>query len=40
MSQDNVQAQVMANETVQKWLEGNAMKKFIFVKGRMVNLVV
>jgi leucyl-tRNA synthetase len=40
MSQDDVQAQVMANETVQKWLEGNAMKKFIFVKGRMVNLVV
>jgi leucyl-tRNA synthetase len=40
MSQDEVQAQVLANETVQKWLEGNAMKKFIFVKGRMVNLVV
>jgi leucyl-tRNA synthetase len=40
MSQDDVQAQVLANETVQKWLEGNAMKKFIFVKGRMINVVV
>lgn len=40
MSQDDVQAQVLANEIVQKWMEGNALKKFIFVKGRMVNLVV
>jgi leucyl-tRNA synthetase len=40
MSQDDVQNQVLANEVVQKWMEGNALKKFIFVKGRMVNLVV
>jgi leucyl-tRNA synthetase len=30
----------LANETVQKWLEGKAPKKFIFVKGRMINVVV
>jgi leucyl-tRNA synthetase len=40
MSQDDLQNQVLANEVVQKWMEGNALKKFIFVKGRMVNLVV
>jgi leucyl-tRNA synthetase len=40
MSQDDVQNQVLANEVVQKWMEGNTLKKFIFVKGRMVNLVV
>ena len=31
---------VLANHTVQKWLEGKAPKKFIFVKGRMINLVI
>ena len=30
----------LANETVQKWLEGKAPKKFIFVKGRMINVVI
>ncbi len=31
---------VLANEVVQKWLEGNAPKKIIFVKNKMVNVVV
>lgn len=31
---------VLANEIVQKWLEGKAPKKIIFVKGKMVNVVV
>ncbi|RYF91894.1 MAG: leucine--tRNA ligase, partial [Chitinophagaceae bacterium] len=35
-----VEAIVLQNETVQKWLEGNAPKKFIFVKGKMVNVVI
>ncbi len=30
---------VLANETVQKWLEGKAPNKFIFVKNRMINIV-
>ena len=31
---------VVSNEIVQKWLGGTAPKKIIFVKGKMVNLVV
>ncbi|MFM2225210.1 MAG: hypothetical protein RJA07_1412 [Bacteroidota bacterium] len=31
---------VLENEQVQKFMEGKPMKKFIFVKGRMVNVVV
>lgn len=30
----------LALELVQKWLEGNAPKKVVFVPGRMINLVV
>jgi leucyl-tRNA synthetase len=35
-----VQSIVLASELVQKWLEGKAVKKFIFVKGRMINVVI
>ncbi len=38
--QDEVEKIVIANEIVQKWLEGNLPKKIIFVKGKMVNVVV
>lgn len=38
--QAQVQQAVLANETVQKWLDGKPMKKFIFVKGKMINVVV
>ena len=31
---------VRGNEIVQKWLEGKAPKKIIFVKGKMVNVVI
>ena len=31
---------VLTNETVKKWLEGNAPKKIVFVKGRMINVVL
>jgi leucyl-tRNA synthetase len=34
-----VQELVLA-ELVQKWVEGKSLKKFIFVKGRMINLVI
>jgi leucyl-tRNA synthetase len=30
----------LSNETVLKWLEGKEIKKFIFVHGRMINIVV
>jgi leucyl-tRNA synthetase len=35
-----VEAMVLANDVVQKWLEGKQPKKIIFVKGKMVNVVV
>jgi leucyl-tRNA synthetase len=31
---------VLENETVQKWIEGKGINKFIFVKSRMINIVV
>ena len=38
--QDEVEKIVLANEVIQKWLEGKAPKKIIFVKGKMVNVVI
>jgi len=38
--QDEVEKIVLANDVVQKWLEGKAPKKIIFVKGKMVNVVI
>jgi leucyl-tRNA synthetase len=35
-----IEAAVLANETVQKWTEGKPPKKFIFVKNKMINVVV
>ncbi len=31
---------VLGNELVLKWMEGKALKKFIFVKGKMINVVI
>ena len=39
-TQEQVQEIVLANEVVQKWMEGKPMKKLIFVKGKMVNIVI
>ena len=38
--QAEVEQIVISNEVVQKWLEGKAPKKIIFVKGKMVNVVI
>jgi leucyl-tRNA synthetase len=38
--QKDVEPVVLANEVVQKWLEGKAPKKIIFVKNKMINVVV
>ncbi|MFX8270324.1 hypothetical protein ABTL25_19500, partial [Acinetobacter baumannii] len=35
---EEAQAIVLQNEVVQKWLEGKELKKFIFVKGKMINV--
>ncbi|MCO6495882.1 MAG: leucine--tRNA ligase [Bacteroidetes bacterium] len=37
---DEVEKLVLANEIVQKWMEGKTLKKFIFVPGKIVNVVV
>ncbi len=39
-SQDEVEKLALENEVVQKWLEGKAPKKIIFIKNKMVNVVV
>ena len=39
-TQAEVEPIVIANEVVQKWLEGKAPKKIIFVKGKMINVVI
>jgi leucyl-tRNA synthetase len=40
LSQQEVEQIVLANADVQKWLEGKTPKKIIFVKGKIVNMVV
>jgi leucyl-tRNA synthetase len=38
--ESTVKDAVMADETIIKWLEGKEPKKFIYVKGKMINVVV
>lgn len=38
--QATIQEAVLANETVQKWVDGKPLKKFILVKGKIINVVV
>jgi leucyl-tRNA synthetase len=39
INQPEIEAAVLQNEIVQKWLEGRPVKKFVFVKGKMINVV-
>jgi leucyl-tRNA synthetase len=39
-TQEEIQATVLQNDIVIKWMEGKPIKKFIFVKGKMINVVV
>jgi leucyl-tRNA synthetase len=39
-TQQQVEDLVLADETVKKWLEGNSPKKIVYVKNRMINVVV
>jgi leucyl-tRNA synthetase len=38
--QADIEQAVLADASVQKWLEGKTPKKFIFVKGKMINVVI
>ena len=40
MEPADIEKEVLANEAVQKYLEGKSPKKVIIVKGRIVNIVV
>lgn len=39
-TQQQVEELVMADETVKKWLEGKQPKKIIYVKNKMINVVI
>ncbi|HET7002599.1 MAG TPA: class I tRNA ligase family protein [Puia sp.] len=39
-NQQQVEEMVLADESVKKWLNGNAPKKIIYVKNKMINIVV
>jgi len=38
--QQEIEALVTSNETIQKWLEGKSPDKVIYVKGKMINVVI
>ncbi|PZP46163.1 MAG: leucine--tRNA ligase [Pseudopedobacter saltans] len=35
-----IEETVLANETIAKWIDGKPVKKFIFVPGKMINVVI
>lgn len=39
-TQQEVEETVVANEVVRKWLEGKSPEKVIYVKGKMINVVI
>ncbi len=40
LPQEQIEAEVLANQTVQKWLEGKKPKKIVYIPKKLVNLVV
>jgi leucyl-tRNA synthetase len=38
--QDDIEKIVLSNDVIQKWMEGKPHKRIIYVKGKMVNVVV
>ncbi|MSU75258.1 MAG: leucine--tRNA ligase [Candidatus Magasanikbacteria bacterium] len=40
ISEEDIKAQALASEKVQKWLEGKEPKKVIYVKGKLVSVVI
>ena len=39
-TEEEVRIIVLDNALVQKWMEGKPLKKLIFVKGKMINVVI
>ena len=39
-TQQQVEEIVLADEIVRKWLDGNSPKKIVYVKNKMINVVV
>lgn len=39
-SEEDVKQQVLGNDVVKKWVEDKPLKKFIFIKEKMINLVI
>ena len=40
IEEDILREQVLALENVQKWVDGKPLKKFVYVKGRIVSIVI
>jgi len=40
ISEDEAKSVVIASEKVQKWLEGKEPKKIIYVKGKLISIVI
>jgi len=40
LSQAEVEQLILANEDLKRYLDGKSPKKIIFVKGKIINLVV
>ncbi len=40
VTEEEAKAAVLSNDDILKWMEGKEVKKFIFVKGRMINVVM
>ncbi len=40
VTEEDAKNAALGSENITKWLEGKEVKKFIFVKGRMINIVV
>jgi len=39
-TQEEVEKIVLANDVIKKWVEDKPVKKLIFVKNKMVNIVI
>ena len=39
-TQEQVEEMVLSNDVVKKWMEGKSPKKVIYVRNKMVNVVV
>ncbi|MFA6096607.1 MAG: RdgB/HAM1 family non-canonical purine NTP pyrophosphatase [Candidatus Paceibacterota bacterium] len=40
ISEDEAKKLALASDKVRKWVEGKEIKKFLFIKGRLINIVV